>query len=204
LGQANTTTTWSTRGAFSDGVGLFGFYRHSYKIGDKNGYLLGVVGGSTKDYESLDPVDWLSIPGEGLASSKQKNPIDVAGYVYQVLWEGSGKRDVHILAGGTLADDNPSFSDWSAFVSLEGYGVLESRPHDRMGVSGWYSGITSDVKELTSAVGLNVGDIWGVELYYNYQLTPWAHVTADLQFLQNGNADDDVGVIPGFQVVVDF
>ena len=203
LGQANTTTTWSFDGAFSDGVGLLGFYRHSYKVGDKDGYVMGVLGGSTKKFQSLDPLDWIVLPGEGAVSSNKKSPKDVAAYVYQVLWKGSDKQYVHILAGGTLADDNPSFSNWSAFSSLEAYGVLGSRLHDRMGISGWYSGITDNVKDLTSTVGLDIGDLWGTELYYNYQIAPWIHATANLQFLQN-SLKDDVAVVPGIRLVIDF
>jgi len=204
LGQANTTTTWSTKGAFSDGTGALAFYRHSYKLNNKDGYLLGVLGGSTKDFQSLDPINWDVIPGEGLVDSKKKNPKDAALYMYQVLWQGAGKEDVHLLIGGTIADDNPSFSDWSAFASLEAYGVLGSRRFDRMGVSGWYTGFTDDVKDLTAPLGLDVGDIWGMELYYNYQITPSVHAGVDIQFLQSANADDDMATVPGIKLVVDF
>ena len=204
LGQANTTTTWSTNGAFSDGVGLLGFYKYNYKLNDKDGFVMGFVGGSTKEFQSLDPIDWHVVPGEGLVSSEKKSPLDAAAYVYQVLWQGTGKEEVHILMGGTIGDDNPNFSDWTAFTSLEAYGVLGSRPHDRMGISGWYTGISGTVQDLTSTVGIDLRDIWGVEMYYNYQIAPWIHASADIQFLQDALADDDVAIVPGVRLVMDF
>ena len=82
--------------------------------------------------------------------------------------------------------------------------MLGSRLHDRMGISGWYSGISGEVKDLTSTVGIDVGDIWGMELYYNYQITPWVHATANLQFLQNTNPDNDMAIVPGIRLVIDF
>jgi hypothetical protein len=109
-----------------------------------------------------------------------------------------------MLMGGTVADDDPSFSDWSVFASLEAYGVLGSRRHDRMGISAWYTGFTDNVKDLTSTLGIDVGDIWGMELYYNYQITPAVHATADIQFLQNADEDDDVAIVPGIRLVMDF
>ena len=73
-----------------------------------------------------------------------------------------------------------------------------------MGISGWYTGLTDDVKDLTDILGIDVGDIWGMELYYNYQITPSIHASADIQFLQSANADDDVTTVPGVKLVVDF
>ena len=73
-----------------------------------------------------------------------------------------------------------------------------------MGISGWYTGLTDDVKDLTKVAGFDVDDIWGMELYYNYQVTPSTHLTADFQLLQNGNDDDDVAIVPGLRLVTSF
>ena len=74
-----------------------------------------------------------------------------------------------------------------------------------MGVSLWFSGITRNLKDLTAiTLGRDTGNIWGLELYYNYQLSPWLHLSADLQFLQNTDKNDDVGIVPGLRLVMDF
>jgi hypothetical protein len=36
------------------------------------------------------------------------------------------------------------------------------------------------------------------------ELTPWSHLTADLQLVQNQNDGDDLAVIPGVRMVIDF
>ena len=116
-----------------------------------------------------------SVPGEGFVSTVEKKTFDIAGYIYQVLWKGTGTQDVHILAGTTVGDDDPNFSNWSTFASVEAYGLIGSRPHDRMGVSLWFSGITRNLKDLIAiTVGRDTGNIWGMELYYNYQDFPMA------------------------------
>jgi carbohydrate-selective porin OprB len=73
-----------------------------------------------------------------------------------------------------------------------------------MGVSGWYNGITNDVKGLTSTLGIDVRDNWGFEIYYNAEITPWLHVSPDLQFLMNSSKGDDIAIVPGARLVLDL
>ena len=79
-----------------------------------------------------------------------------------------------------------------------------SRPADRMGISGWVSGFSDTFRNLVSPVA-NVRDYtWGIELYYNVEINKWLHLTPDLQFVKNERAADDVAVIPGIRLVMDF
>jgi hypothetical protein len=47
-------------------------------------------------------------------------------------------------------------------------------------------------------------DLYGFELYYNYQVIPSVHLTADIQLIENEFKDDDMAVIPGVRLVMDF
>ena len=106
------------------------------------------------------------------------------------------------MTGGTIADDNPSFSNWNAFARVEGYGLKKSRPGDRMGFSGWYNGISDELRTLAATTGANVGDNWGLETYYNAEITPWFHLTGDLQVLQNSNANTDTSLVLGTRAII--
>jgi hypothetical protein len=46
--------------------------------------------------------------------------------------------------------------------------------------------------------------LYGFELYYNYQIIPSVHLTADLQYVQNEWKDDDMAVIAAGRLVIDF
>lgn len=46
--------------------------------------------------------------------------------------------------------------------------------------------------------------MWGFEAYYNYEVTPWFHLTGDLQVVQGGERDVDSAVILGLRAVLDF
>jgi porin len=202
----NVSTNWDFSPGFDDGVGLFGFYRWFYEIGDKPGYFLLCVGGSTRGYASLDPTDWVELPGAGLQSTAQRKPWDIAPYLYQVLWQDSSNKNrrIQLFGGGTIADDNPSFSNWNAFGSIEAFGLLPSRPADRMGIAGWYNGISNDFIDLTADLGIGVQDTWGLEMYYNREMTPWFHLTGDMQLFQNDNPDADFGIALGLRAIIDL
>jgi porin len=187
---------------------MLGWLRFFHEINGKPGWIAVFVGGATREYTSTDPHDWLIVPGKGLVSTSQKMPFDVAPYVSQVLWQDCCNKDrkINLVVGGTIADSNPSFSNWNAFAKLEGYGLQRSRPGDRMGVAGWYSGISPNIKDITAAApgGLAARDNWGMELYYNWEITPWFHLTGDLQVLQNSTDTTDTALVLGTRAIIDL
>ena len=107
------------------------------------------------------------------------------------------------MIGGTVGPDNPQFAQYNFFTSVESYGPMASRPHDRMGVSFWYGWLSDEFKDLVSPV-IDLRNNWGFEFYYNFEINKWLHLSADLQLVKNQNADDDLAVIPGARLVIDF
>jgi porin len=123
-----------------------------------------------------------------------------------VFWqaEDDPNRKATILIGGTGGPDNPQFAQWNVFAAVEAYGPMASRPHDRMGVAGWYNGLSNNFIDLASVANLSLQDTWGVEIYYNVEINKWLHLTPDLQIVENERKSDDVAVIPGIRLVMDF
>lgn len=199
----------SVSDAFDKGVFLAGFHRFFWKLGDKGdkpGYFMVFAGGSTRDQKSNEPHDHVIIPGQGIVNTNQsKKPWDVALYVYQELWQAAGNPDrkTTILLGGTVGPGNPQFAQFNVFANLETFGLMKSRPHDRMGVAGWGNLLSDNFKNLVSPV-IKLRDLWGVEVYYSVQIIPSVHLTADLQFVQNERVGDNIAVIPAVRLVTDF
>lgn len=171
---------------------------------DKPGYLMIFAGYSTRDQPSNDPNDIVFIPAQGIVDTEE-DPWDVAAYVYQEFWqaEGDPNRKATVFVGGTVGPDNPQFAQWNIFAAVEGFGLMASRPHDRMGVSVWYNGLSDNFKDLVSPV-VDLQDTWGTELYYNFAINKWLHLSPDLQLVQNQRKADDFAVIPGVRLVLDF
>jgi porin len=204
-GTENVTTEWSSVSDSFDDVWIAAFHRFLYKLDDKPGYFMVFAGGSTKEQSSNDPNDFVIIPGQGIVSTDTEKPWDIALYLSQVLWqaEGNPDRKTTILIGGTVGPDDPQFAQYSFFTSVEAFGLMESRPNDRMGVSGWWSGLSDNFTDLVSPV-VDLQDTWGFELYYNYAVNKWLHLSPDLQLIENAQKDDDLAVIPGVRLVMDF
>jgi porin len=207
LGTENESTgMYSVHDAFDDGVWLAGFHRFIWEMDDKMGYFMVFAGGSTKDQASNDPSDYIFIPGQGIENTEEHKPWDIAAYVYQDFWQDKNnpERKMTFFTGGTWGPDNPQFAQWHIFASVEGFGLICSRPHDRMGLSGWYNGLSNEFVSLVSKVNIRLRDTWGLEIYYNFEINKWLHLSPDFQLVKNERTSDDIAIIPGFRLVVDF
>jgi hypothetical protein len=203
----NSTTTTGFSELFDSGVGVVGVWRFFFEIDKKPGSLLFAGGGCTRDYKSLEKHDWLFIPGEGL-TAKEKDDAWTAGVYYdQVFWQApdNDKKNLRLFTGWSLSDGNPSFGRWGGFASVEGWGLIPNREKDRMGVGGFFNQLSSDLKQFNSGLGIiDLRDIWGAELYYNAEFTPWMHITGDMQIIRNQNRGDSKAIILGLRAVIDF
>jgi porin len=84
---------------------------------------------------------------------------------------------------------------------LGGKGVIPERPRDRYGV-GYYCLNFSN--QLPGIFNANVEQ--GVELFYNIEVTPWLHITPDLQIIADPGGSDrhEVALVYGLRMQVSF
>jgi porin len=205
-GTQGVSDNWnSLQDSFDEGVWIAAFQRLFWKLDDKPGYLMIFAAGSTRDQPSNDPRDFTIIPGQGIVSTKEDKPWDIAAYIYQVFWqaEDDPNRKATIFIGGTGGPDDPQFAQWNFFAAVEAYGPMASRPQDRMGVAFWHNWLADNYKDLVSPV-IRLRDTYGFELYYNIEINKWLHVTPDLQFIENEVKGDDLAIIPGIRAIIDF
>ena len=202
----NSTTTSGFNDMFGEGTALLGLWRFFFDLDDKPGSLLFAGGTSSRDYTSLDKSDWTIIPGEGLVAEKKDNTWSAAVYYDQVFWQApdNHNKNLRLYTGWSISDGNPSFGKWGGFASVEGWGLIPNRQKDRMGAGAFYNQLSSEFKDLTSTVGIDLENLWGVELYYNAEITPSMHVTGDIQFVNNQNQNDNTAVILGLRAVMEF
>ena len=117
--------------------------------------------------------------------------------------QDNADRKAFFFTGATLGPDDPQFPQYSFFANVEVFGLLDSRPDDRMGVGVWWNGLSDNFTDLVSPVA-DLRNNYGVEMYYNFAVTKWLHIGPDLQFIENAIDDDDLAVIPGIRLVIDF
>ena len=78
------------------------------------------------------------------------------------------------------------------------------RPNDTFGIGYFYIGLSNDFKNLLNGPLLAQRDEQGVELFYNFALAPWCHMTADLQVVEPSTRRFDTAVIAGVRLKLDF
>ena len=84
-----------------------------------------------------------------------------------------------------------------------GEGMLTGRERDQFGIGYYYLDISNKLPAIVRQRLLR-GHDQGVELYYNFAVTPWLHVTPDLQIVDPAVRGTSTAVVTGLRVKVDF
>jgi porin len=153
-----------------------------------------VAGGtwSSRDFTSLSQDRSIILPTVPLAN--EENSWAIYGNFDQYIFAAKDQPGQGVGVFGRIAVTDGQANPMKYFYSLGvgGKGVLPSRDHDRFGI-GWYHIEFTD-ENVVEFLGFD--NEWGVEAYYEIAVTPWFHLTPDIQFLDGSrNSADDAVVI---------
>lgn len=86
-------------------------------------------------------------------------------------------------------------------LGVSGKGSIPDRDRDTWGVGYYHVNINDD-----TLPGLDIQSEQGVEAYYNIEITPWFHITPDLQVIVDagGSSRHDVAVVYGLRMQMSF
>ncbi|PQO38999.1 hypothetical protein C5Y96_03775 [Blastopirellula marina] len=160
--------------------------------------LIGVY--ATGDYTSYDTSGWIVVPGSGVTPASKQGTW-VAGYLgQQQLWSDqcNPARKVSMFGYIGFSDPDNSPYQFTTSLSVEKFGPFACRPNDRAGIGYFYNGLNSDFQNTVSLV-TPIGDIYGGEVYYNAEITPWFHLTTDLQVIHPAVNANDTAVVLGLR-----
>ncbi len=99
-----------------------------------------------------------------------------------------------------LTDGNPNPIRWFANLSLVGGSPVHGREDDSIGIGYYHLGV-SNLPILTTH---GFGAENGVELFYNAAVTPWFHVTPDVQILDPAQQHNATALIVGIRARLSF
>ena len=160
-------------------------------------HLLGGIY-SDKRYTSLDQNSRFIVENRALRATSGAWSIyyNVDQFLYEPV-KGSG-RGVGVFGrfGMSDGDPNPTRTFWS--VGLGGKGAIPGRPNDSFG-AGYYALYTSNQGPAT-----RLDDEWGIESYYTFAITPWADLTADLQYVDSALTSSDPALVLGARLRIKF
>jgi porin len=119
----------------------------------------------------------------------------------QMLWleEGRGSQGLGVFARAGWADEKVNEIERFASAGLNYQGLVPGRGDDVLGLGFAWGGLSDEAE-------FDAGFERAVEIYYNAEVTPWLHVSPDLQVVSNPGGDEDGGdaVIAGIRVQVNI
>jgi len=200
LNPVESSRTTGFEELFARGVTLATEIRVPTKVMDLPGHHLVGATWSSRTFVSLDQ-DPRILTGQ-VPIARSEGSWCVYYNFDQHLWVDSvnPKRGWGLFgrAGIGDADNNPLAYFLSAGVG--GTGLFASRPADTFGAGYFLAGVSHEIAPfLVNALG-GLGDGQGVELFYNFQITPWCHLTPDFQVLHPGRTAVDTAVVAGLRL----
>jgi porin len=89
-----------------------------------------------------------------------------------------------------------------AFAGVGGTGLIPGRSLDNWGVGYYYAALSPYLKD-SLAPERRIRNERGWEMFYNFAVTPWLVLGADLQIIKAGLADE-TAVFSGLRTVIRF
>ena len=117
-----------------------------------------------------------------------------------------GSKSIGMYGWVGIADDNPNPINWSVSISFQANGLIPSRELGSSGVGHFYTGLSSDFKDLISVLPgpLSLSDVQGFEACYKFGLTKCLNVMVDLQVVLLSVEGANIAVIAGATTKLKF
>jgi porin len=107
-----------------------------------------------------------------------------------------------------ISDGDPNPIGWNMTLGVGGNSLIPGRTCDTFGLGYFHVGLSSDFKDLLAGPlappGLAQRDEQGIELFYNARLTPWCHLSGDVQIVQPSTKTVDTTILAGVRLTMDF
>jgi porin len=141
-------------------------------------------------YSTTSGLDWRTV-GELLfpsttstALAKRSGPhfFGLSMQQYLVTDADDPKRGWGVFGEIGVSDGNPTPQDWAGLFGFGGTSLVPERPMDRWGVAIFRNSISDEITRVLRPAAR--GGEQGLEAFYNVAVTPWLHVSADVQFIR--------------------
>ncbi|MCA9026556.1 MAG: carbohydrate porin [Planctomycetaceae bacterium] len=203
----NPTDTARTSGfdeLFNEGVTMVGELRLPTEFLGKPGHQLFGASWSSRDYVALSQDPRIILPNVPIARADGSWSVYWNFDQYLFVDPSDASRGWGVFGRAGLADPNTNPIAWFLSCGVGGSSMIRGRDNDSFGVGWYYSGTSSELAPfLQTALG-PIGDGQGVEMYYDIAVTPWLHVTPDLQFIMPARESVDTATVAGVRARVIF
>ena len=204
LNATDTTTTSGFNELFEDGVAILGGVNVPVPIAGKMGIHSFNGAWNSKTFTSLGQDPRVIGQNATLATSEGSWALWWSGaqYLYQDPCDPMKGWGLFGRFGASDGDTNPI--QYFANAGIGGQSPFRGRKNDLFGIGWFYNRFSSSLGAIaTNRLGLEEAAT-GVEIYYNYAVTPYCFVTPDLQVIEPGTNNASTALLLGLRVQVDF
>ncbi|MBS0262475.1 MAG: carbohydrate porin [Planctomycetes bacterium] len=122
------------------------------------------------------------------------------GFDQYVTQYAGTDRGWGLFGRGSISDGNPTPIRYFLSTGLGGYSPIARQRGDTFGLGWYFTGASNEFGPLPRLV-FGPRNATGVELFYNFQVTPWLNVTPDLQVIRPGaGAIAETGFVYGVRM----
>lgn len=201
----NATDTADSDGfdeLFAEGVAMAAELRLPTNFGEMPGHQLFAATWNSRDYVSLGQDPRVVLPNV---------PINEVSGSWSVYWNFDQYLVVDrcnpnlgwgLFGRAGVADDKANPIAWFLSFGAGGHNMLAGHEADTFGVGWFISGTSGEVGPFLPALLGPIGEGQGVELFYNWQATPWLNVTPDMQVIMPARENVDTALAVGVRAVV--
>jgi porin len=108
-----------------------------------------------------------------------------------------------------VSDGDPNPFAFSAAAGLVANGVCEARPCDSFGLGLFYNAVSDELQDTLEGspgnlTGIDLQDEFGGEIFYDFAVTDWLRISADLQIVQPVIEDNNTAIFGGLRSRIVF
>jgi porin len=187
--------------AFANGVTIRGSVSFPVRLFGAGGHQALAASYSNKsgtDLESLDDTIDPPVP----TGSKKDDRYYFAYSFDQFLYQSkeNPKEGIGLFGQFGVSEGNPNPLKWQAFGGVGGTGLIPHRSLDNWGVGYYYAAPSKYLQNLPDPYG-GIMHEQALEVFYNFALTPWFVVAADVQIVRPSRGSE-TAVFPGLRAMI--
>lgn len=116
-----------------------------------------------------------------------------------------------IFGGYGITDDKTNLIDSFYSIGIGGKDIFEGHDNDIFGIGYFYTKTSDEfvrpvctIPVVGPSLARNIGDAETVEIFYNFKIYPWLHITPEFQIIEPANEGADTTYVAGVRVKIDF
>jgi porin len=204
LNPTDTTRTSGFEELFEEGVALNCEARLATNFWGIPGHQLFGGSWSSRDFVALGQDPRVVIDAVPIAEQSGSWSLYWNFDQYLCVDPCDPKRGWGVFGRAGVADDEVNPLHYFLSAGIGGNSRIRGREADTFGIGYYYLGTSDEIGPILQSVLGPISDEQGVELFYNIAVTPWFHLTPDLQVLMPARESVDTAVVVGLRGKLDF